>query len=129
AVWVAAQQPPQESARAATPAVTVLQAPIGGAPPQHDVLAQPLVGPLQLRLPSVLHHGSRNRPLVALTFDTNLTTGMIAELDRGLVRRFVNDRAIAELDQLRVPATLFLSGLWIERYPAVAARLATDPLF
>lgn len=127
-VWVAAQQPPGRSAPVAARAATAVQAPIGGAP-RRDILAPALFDPFQLRLPTMLHHGNRHRPLVALTFDTNLTAGMIAELGRGLVRRFVNDHAIAELDQLRVPATLFLSGLWIERYPDVTARLAADPLF
>ena len=86
-------------------------------------------GPLgAVILPEVLHHGDRGRPLVALTFDTNLTAGMITELDHGLVPRFVNDRAIGELERLQVPATIFLSGRWIERYPDVARRLAADPL-
>lgn len=35
--------------------------------------------------------------MVALTFDTNMTDGMLAELDRGTVKSFVNEDAIAEL--------------------------------
>jgi peptidoglycan-N-acetylglucosamine deacetylase len=42
---------------------------------------------------------------------------------------FVNREALAELDQLQVPATLFLAGKWIERYPDVTRQLAADPLF
>jgi peptidoglycan/xylan/chitin deacetylase (PgdA/CDA1 family) len=68
-------------------------------------------------------------PLVALTFDTNLTDSMIAELDRHRVASFVNLQAIDELDALRVPATIFLAGKWMERYPDVTRRLAGDPLF
>lgn len=77
----------------------------------------------------VVFHGSPNRPLVALTFDTNMTDGMLVELDRGRVKSFVNEQAIAELQQLHVPATIFLAGKWIERYPDVTRRLAGDPLF
>lgn len=77
----------------------------------------------------VVFHGSPDRPLVALTFDTNMTDKMLAELDRGTVKSFVNEDAIAELQQLRVPATLFLAGKWIERYPDVTRTLAGDPLF
>jgi len=78
---------------------------------------------------AVISHGSRALPLVALTFDTNLTDSMIAELNRHRVASFVNLRAIDELDAMRVPATIFLAGKWIERYPDVTRRLAADPLF
>jgi peptidoglycan/xylan/chitin deacetylase (PgdA/CDA1 family) len=54
---------------------------------------------------------------------------MVQALDRGTVSRFVNDAVIGQLRDLKVPATLFLSGLWIERYPAVARDLGADPLF
>ena len=54
---------------------------------------------------------------------------MIAELNRHRVASFVNLRAIDELDAMRVPATIFLAGKWIERYPDVTRRLAADPLF
>jgi peptidoglycan-N-acetylglucosamine deacetylase len=80
-------------------------------------------------LPEVIAHGPRDRPLVALTFDSNLTDAMIAELDRGQVRSFYNAAVIDELDQMQVPATIFLAGKWIERYPEATRRLAADPLF
>ena len=77
----------------------------------------------------VVFHGSRDRPLVALTFDTNMTDQMLGELDRGTVKSFVNEDAIAELRQLDVPATIFLAGKWVERYPDATRSLADDPLF
>ena len=76
----------------------------------------------------VVVHGSRRLPLVALTFDTNMTDHMLAELDRHQVESFVNRRAIDELDGLGVTATVFLAGKWIERYPDETRRLAHDPL-
>ena len=66
---------------------------------------------------------------MALTFDSNMTPFMLHELDTGLVRSFDNTRVIDELDAMHVPATFFLSGLWILRYPAETRRLAADPLF
>ena len=77
----------------------------------------------------VVTHGSRSQPLVALTFDTNMTDAMLAELDKGKVSSFANEAAIAQLRKLQVPATIFLAGKWVERYPEVTRSLATDPLF
>jgi peptidoglycan/xylan/chitin deacetylase (PgdA/CDA1 family) len=78
---------------------------------------------------TVVTNGPRDRRQVALTFDSNLTDGMIQELDQRRVASFANVAVIDELDQLQVPATLFLAGKWIERYPDLTRRLATDPLF
>jgi peptidoglycan-N-acetylglucosamine deacetylase len=77
----------------------------------------------------VISHGSRDRPLVALTFDTNMTDLMAGELDHHQVASFANGAAIDELVGMQVPATLFLAGEWIERYPDITRKLAQNPLF
>ena len=77
----------------------------------------------------MIDHGSREHPVVALTFDSNLTDAMIRELDEHKVASFDNVAVIDELDALQVPATIFLAGKWIERYPDTTRRLAADPLF
>ena len=77
----------------------------------------------------VIAHGPRDRPAVALTFDSNLTDAMIQELRTGRVASFANVAVLDELDQLQVPATIFLAGKWIEQYPDVTRRIAADPLF
>ena len=79
--------------------------------------------------PGVIDHGGRDRAVVALTFDSNLTDSMIRELDAHKVASFDNVAVIDELDALRVPATMFLAGKWMERYPDTTRRLAADPLF
>ena len=79
--------------------------------------------------PPVIANGPRDRPAVALTFDSNLTDAMIQELNSGKVASFANVAVLDELDQLQVPATIFLAGKWIERYPDVTRRIAADPLF
>ena len=106
-------------------------------PPGSGAVAQP-VTPARPTLPSLpatgpgvapIVSGPRDRRAVALTFDSNLTDFMIRELDTGKVASFDNTAVIDELDRYRVPATMFLSGKWMERYPATVRRLAADPLF
>ncbi len=88
------------------------------------------IGPTALpSIPAVIEHGSRDRPEVALTFDSNLTDAMIHELDTGKVASFANLDAIALLEREHVDASFFLSGKWIERYPDVTRRLAANPHF
>ena len=85
--------------------------------------------PLAALPAGVVAHGSRALPLVALTFDSNLTPFMERELDRGTVRSFDNTAEIGELVRLRVPATFFLSGLWMQRYPGTTRQLGRVPFF
>lgn len=54
---------------------------------------------------------------------------MERELDQHRVSSFDDAAAIDELIRLRVAATFFLSGLWMERYPAETRRLASVPFF
>lgn len=77
----------------------------------------------------VIQHGPRDKKRVALTFDADLTVLMRLRLKRGTVKSYYNDALIAELRKQRVPATLFLTGLWMEQYPERTRELATDPLF
>jgi len=75
----------------------------------------------------VVANGPRDRRAVALTFDSNLTDAMIQELHNGKVASFANVAVLDELDQMQVPATIFLAGKWIEQYPDVTRRIAADP--
>jgi peptidoglycan-N-acetylglucosamine deacetylase len=77
----------------------------------------------------VVANGPRDGPAVALTFDSNLTDAMIQELHTGRVKSFANLAVLDELDQMQVPATIFLAGKWIEQYPDVTRRITADPLF
>jgi hypothetical protein len=67
--------------------------------------------------------------MVALTFDSNMTDAMLAELVRHQVASFDNRRVVDELVAERVPATFFLAGKWIQRYPDETRRIVADPLF
>jgi peptidoglycan/xylan/chitin deacetylase (PgdA/CDA1 family) len=58
-------------------------------------------------------------PMVAFTFDACATR----------TQAYTFDRAVFDvLKRERVPATLFVSGRWVESHPDVMAELATDPL-
>jgi peptidoglycan/xylan/chitin deacetylase (PgdA/CDA1 family) len=80
-------------------------------------------------LPTVVRHGRRDSGMVALTFDSNMTDAMLAELARHQVASFDNRRVVDELVAERVPATFFLAGKWIQRYPDETRRIVADPLF
>src|SRR5437588_7295247 len=85
--------------------------------------------PASTEVVPIVDHGDRSRPLVALTFDSNLPTAMIGELRNHAVASFDNTAVLDELDEHNVPATFFLSGKWMEQYPQTTRRLANDPLF
>src|SRR5262249_46417090 len=80
-------------------------------------------------VPPVVAHGPRTGNKVALTFDTNMTDARLRDLDAGKVQSYANVGVIDLLEQRRVPATIFLAGKWVQRYPQVTARLAANPLF
>lgn len=77
----------------------------------------------------VYFHGNRSHKRVALTFDADLTLGMQQMLERGTVKSFYDDKLIAILRNTQTPATLFLTGLWVEQYPDITKELASDALF
>jgi peptidoglycan/xylan/chitin deacetylase (PgdA/CDA1 family) len=67
--------------------------------------------------------------LLALTFDADMTPGMKLRLTKGEVKTWYNQGVIDVLKQTQTPATLFLTGLWIETYPVESKQLAENPLF
>jgi peptidoglycan/xylan/chitin deacetylase (PgdA/CDA1 family) len=80
-------------------------------------------------LADIVQRGLPGRRRVALTFDSNMTVAMLHKLDDGKVASYANTAVIDQLDALGVPATFFLAGLWMERYPDVTAHLAADPRY
>lgn len=79
--------------------------------------------------PPVVDHGPRSGDKVALTFDADMTTGMRAALRSGQVRSYANLRILDLLERGGVPATFFLTGMWVEQYPDVTRRIAGNPRF
>ncbi len=80
-------------------------------------------------LPASFDHAATDRKIVALTFDADMTPGMLRELKSGRVASWYNQKVVDVLRHEQVPATLFLTGLWIEAYSAVVKDLSADPLF
>jgi peptidoglycan/xylan/chitin deacetylase (PgdA/CDA1 family) len=69
--------------------------------------------------PTVVSHGPRDAPRVALTFDL-CPTRPTMELD---------DRIVDALVARRAHATFFVSGRWARAEPDAVRRLAREPLF
>ncbi|MDG4764254.1 polysaccharide deacetylase family protein [Solwaraspora sp. WMMD406] len=79
--------------------------------------------------PPVVDHGPRGGDLVALTFDADMTEGMRYSLRSGEVRSYANLAIVELLEREQVPATFFLTGMWVEEYPDLTRRLAGNPRF
>jgi peptidoglycan/xylan/chitin deacetylase (PgdA/CDA1 family) len=67
----------------------------------------------------VIEHGPRSSKMVALTFDA-CPTGLADEYDEKVVETLLREN---------VPATLFMSGRWVEKNPEKAKFLADHPQF
>lgn len=76
-----------------------------------------------------MFHGSRATKMVALTFDADMTPQMWHNLDTGKSKSAFEKRIIDTLRATHTPATIFATGMWIERYPKDTQELAADPLF
>ncbi|MER5733062.1 polysaccharide deacetylase family protein [Streptomyces sp. NPDC002138] len=64
---------------------------------------------------------------VALTFDADMTSDQGPRAAGG--EHFDNPQLISTLRQLKVPATVFMTGRWAEEYPDQAKAIGTDPNF
>lgn len=94
-----------------------------GLPAALGPLASAPAGP-----PVIFSVDTRERA-VALTFDLDMSPSMQADLRRGLVRSWIDRDALAQLQAGHVAATLFMTGLWAETYPALARDLARSGQF
>ncbi len=90
------------------------------APSPIDDEEAPPAPPRAAIVPTVIEHGRRDRPLVALTFDACPST-----VEHGGFRRDI----VEFLRREQIPATLLVSSKWAKWRPEVVEELATDPLF
>ncbi|MHB8846437.1 MAG: polysaccharide deacetylase family protein [Nitrospirota bacterium] len=77
------------------------------------------VSPARAVEPLIVEHGARGSKMVALTFDA-CPTSKENEYD---------EQVIEVLMKEKVPATLFMSGRWVEKNEAMARSLAGQPQF
>ncbi|MFF8997299.1 polysaccharide deacetylase family protein [Streptomyces achromogenes] len=88
----------------------------------------PVLAPGPGGLTPVFEHGPRTRgKTVAFTFDADMTADQGPRAASG--EHFDNPGLIRALRELRVPATVFMTGSWAEQYPAEARDLGRDPRF
>ncbi len=106
----------------ATPTATVVptRSPSPPKPPPTLNLTptfEPDLRPIDLVL---VCHGDRSLPYIALTFDTCQSVDFPTGYDETIVNILI---------ETETPATLFLGGLWMQRYPTQTQALAANPLF
>lgn len=77
----------------------------------------------------VILAGPRDRKVVALTFDGDMTYAMKSAVESGEVVSYYDRKLFEILNHTQTKATLFLSGLFIELYPDITRELAANPLF
>ena len=92
-----------------------------GAPlPYEPPLAGMQVAPaLPAVAPEVVKNGPRRKKRIALTFDA-CSTQEPSMFDENVIRTLIN---------MKVPATLFLGGKWMEEHPDETQELANYPQF
>jgi peptidoglycan/xylan/chitin deacetylase (PgdA/CDA1 family) len=110
----------------ARPSVATLAVDLNAAPNLIPLPAPPAVASPP-PAPRIVLAAQTSQPLVALTFDLDMTPQMAAMARAGAV--WVNTDAIGYMQANKIHATLFMTGMWAEMYPAVARRLAGDPDF
>jgi peptidoglycan-N-acetylglucosamine deacetylase len=94
---------------------------------EHGNLIEPAMM-IQLYKETVTH-GPRNRNKIALTFDADMSSGMVTMLKTGQIKSWYDKRIIDLLRKNQIKATIFMTGLWAETYPKEAKELTNDPLF
>lgn len=77
----------------------------------------------------VINYIKTDKKIVALTFDADMSPFMLKALKSGKVKSWYDSQLINYLTQEKIPATLFLTGMWIENYAAETATLSANPLF
>jgi peptidoglycan/xylan/chitin deacetylase (PgdA/CDA1 family) len=77
----------------------------------------------------VINKVKTTKKIVALTFDADMTPKMLHMLKNNEVKSWYDKNVIEELKKQKVPATLFLTGMWIEAYATTTRELSENSLF
>ncbi len=83
------------------------------------LLSSPRIQSAEVQTGLIIEHGPRDSRSIALTFDA-CPTALTDEYDKNVIETLLREK---------VPATLFLSGRWVEKNPAAAKFLADQPQF
>jgi peptidoglycan/xylan/chitin deacetylase (PgdA/CDA1 family) len=68
-------------------------------------------------------------PTIYLTFDADMTPGMLRQQHAGRVKAWYDPAIVDFLHANGVAATFFVAGLFAETYPELVGRISRDPLF
>ncbi|MFC3574701.1 polysaccharide deacetylase family protein [Streptomyces yaanensis] len=106
-----------------------------GAPdaPQHPgkpgaaAPTSPTLAPGPGGLTPVFKNATTREKTIALTFDADMTADQGPRAAAG--EHFDNPELIDALRELKVPATVFMTGRWADQYPREAREIGRDPLF
>lgn len=104
----------------------ILYSGLFGPVPVHAQFVVPLQTATEIQY---VEHGSREKPQIALTFDADMTERMATALKSGKIKSLYDSQIIEILIKEKVPATIFLTGMWAEMYPDVSRKLAENDLF
>jgi len=77
----------------------------------------------------VINRGPKDRKVVALTFDADMTPKMLKDLQSGKIKSWYEKRIVDTLQKKSVPATFFITGMWAQTYPDAVKSFASNPLF
>jgi peptidoglycan/xylan/chitin deacetylase (PgdA/CDA1 family) len=78
-------------------------------------------------VPRIVLGAATTHRVVALTFDLDMNAQMAVAARTGVV--WINKDALAYLEARHIHATMFMTGMWAEVYPALARELAGNPNF
>lgn len=79
--------------------------------------------------PVIVEHGPRDKKIIALTFDADMTTSMLKKLQNKEVKSLYDERIIEILNSTSTPATIFITGLWAKTYPEETKSISENALF
>lgn len=79
--------------------------------------------------PVVVTNGDRAVAKVALTFDADLSNYTLNRILNGTMPDQYNVAVVDYLERTGTPATMFVTGLWAERYPLAMQRFAANESF
>lgn len=79
--------------------------------------------------PIAVTNGNRSVPKVALTFDADLSQYTLNRIYNGTMPEQYNVAVIDHLERTGTPATIFVTGLWAQKYPLAMQRFAANDNF
>lgn len=71
-------------------------------------------------------NGPRNKPFVAITLDADFSPAAKERVDDGRYPKQTNQSVMRFLRESKIPATVFVTGMWAQEYPRDLAELAAN---